>query len=374
MRKAVYALAFLAFAICSRAQVELHALSPRRAVDVLADTSLRWSVKTTNLLVNGGFEAGTNGWILPRTASIDHPRTSYEGTNELRIYSGTVAQDIVLPSTTSPIIWSFEMWTYEGRFTAEVQTLTGQVLKHEDFSHQGVPTTDYESPNWWFGNIDLSEFAGQQVRLAINCLAAGSPLHFLDAVRVDVFPEGIEFDVYGEYFNPGLYLKPLGRARGGSWPLNGLEPNRTFYWRVDAILNGATNAGPVMSFRTRNSGYGRKLEFASLPKLVCPNQPLPIELFFRDTNGFAVSASLESIAAAADNAPSPPVVITEVNVSLNAEIEFMNISDRTIDLTRWFVQLQRGGYFRIPSGATLAPGQIFTLRSFETNSVWPHLR
>jgi hypothetical protein len=364
----------------ANAQIQLRAPSPNDRAQSVGQPTLFWSVAGPNLLSNGSFEDGTNGWILPtRTWRIGPRASAYDGTNMLMVTTGMVARVITLPRTTSAIMWTFGVRSdfFSSNFTAEVQTPEGEVLKRQDFWRQGHESQN-DNPRLWRGAVDLSTFAGTTVRLALN-FKSFSTESSVDDWRVEVFPENVQFDVY--MTEPrSAQMSRIARTQGGSLAVTNLWPNAGYQWRVDTIANGQTNTGPVWLFFTRPPGRPEELQFARIPDVICPGRELSLNLFLHDTNGLALSpsASTLSLVAAADNVP-PTALITEVNASTNAEIEVANVSNNLLNLSGWRVRLLSpnnfdGQFVWLPTNAFLAPGEMFTIRRQDYgNSAWPHL-
>src|SRR5688572_14567558 len=78
------------------------------AIDVGGQVTLAWTVPGTELLVNGGFEQGSNGWTFISEGPIRLSRFDpQEGTNVLSTLGGVLSRTITLPAIHSPIIWSY---------------------------------------------------------------------------------------------------------------------------------------------------------------------------------------------------------------------------------------------------------------------------
>lgn len=316
--------------------------------------------------------------MLPNRSRVGFRTSAYDGTNMLMVYSGTVAQEVTLPQTSAPIKWTFGVrWDrVSASFVAEVRTPAGELLNREDFSQQGREQP-FDDPRLWRGAVDLSEFNGQTIRLALVFTTLNSESS-VDDWRVEVFPEGMLFDVYLMEALTTRMVK-LARTAAASWPVTNLWPNRGYGWRIDTIFDGVTNTGPLWTFTTRASSRSARLQLGVVPQFVCPGRPVVLDAYLRDTNGFALghSTSSFSLVAGADDV-TPQALITELNVSTNAEIEIANVSSNVLALGNWRVQVyfggaQSSGGLLLPTNAFLAPGEMFTIRRADNGGAWPHL-
>jgi hypothetical protein len=357
-------------------------------INVGATPVLMWHAgleATTNLLTNGGFEAGTTAWNVPSGANIVRGgANSAEGTNFLSVASGMIAREITLPETTAPILWSYAVKLPSVYVTTDpqVQNLSGELLKRGRIGWQGIHS------GWTIYIVDISEFAGQTVRLAVNATPAPGTIsrYSFDDFRVVALPAGLEFNVYFERGSePRLPGSFLGRTTQPFLPLaTRLSHNQTYLWRVDTIFEGVTNKGPTWRF----TAAGGTVEpsalpgFESVPEVICPGDIVPLEIAFYDGFGFKEGAFLQSLAfagAGADDAAAPSVVISELDTDENDGVEVINVSASAIDVSGWTLQLFARGQASavqtlvLPDNVRLEPGEIFTARENETANAWPHL-
>jgi hypothetical protein len=374
--------AFLSFQALASAAIAEWPAPNDGAGGIAAAPTLAWSVSSaTNILDNGGFEDGTNGWTLPATAFIRRV-TQFdgfnipfeEGTNLLSLNGGVLSREVALPATGSPIIWTFGVWPSQAIFTADVRSTDGKLLKRADFSQQGVPFSSKAV-------VDLSAFSGQTVRLdlAFNGPPGGSS-SVVDDVRVEVLPDNIEFNIYTAAA-PANEFTRIGRTSKPFWPLHNLTAGGAYSWRVDVVSAGQTNIGPTWSFRTAARGTVTQLRTDPLPFSICPDTLVATRVWPADRNGFRTTGGLRDLALAAvvEDSQRPQALIAEVNVAEQSGVEFINAFGESLDLSGWRVEFLRASgttsqVVTLPESATLEAGAVFTLKESEASDQWPRLR
>lgn len=130
----------------------------------------------TELITNGGFEAGTTPWtisgqVVRSTGSFPHSGTGYMILGAANNTTGTLFQTVTIPAATAP---SLNFWlnitTSEAaganvfdRFFVEVRSTSGTLLATlATFSNQNSGTAGVYVLR---GPLNLSSFAGQTVRI-----------------------------------------------------------------------------------------------------------------------------------------------------------------------------------------------------------------
>lgn len=358
---------------------------------VPADPVLTWTYGTTNLLSNGSFENGTNGWTLglAKVVVASPPSSAAEGFHVLSGREGYLVQrDLTLPDLSlGPLIGSGGSLSLS--FQARLLTPgLGVSLEFLDAVRPPVTlpiTANYLGGKWRNFGADLSPYAGHSIRLKWSFLPADQVTWNLDDVQLTRVPGGIEFDVWFST-NGVAQLTRLGRTGHPSWPLHFLPASRQCYWRVDVMDGPRTNTGPVWTFRTDSFLELSQVIVDPLPELICDQQPLRLGLRLADENGFSGLSPGRTynltprVDAFGEGVRPPPVVVTELNLG-SETMEFQNVSGQLLDLSGWLVDVLHADdttnarvRLRVPAGSTLAPGGLFQaqLRN-ATTPVWPRL-
>jgi Zn-dependent metalloprotease len=130
----------------------------------------------TELITNGGFESGTPPWtisgtVTPSTGTFPHSGVAYMILNAANNSTGTLFQQVTIPSGTSPnLTFWLNISTNEAagasvfdRLFIEVRSTTGTLLATlATFSNQNSGTAGVYVQR---GPFNLSSFAGQTVRI-----------------------------------------------------------------------------------------------------------------------------------------------------------------------------------------------------------------
>jgi serine protease len=130
----------------------------------------------TELIINGGFETGTPPWIISgqvtrSTGTFPHSGLAYMIINGVNSSSGTLYQQVAIPSGTSPnLTFWLNITTSEAtgasvfdRLFIEVRSTTGTLLGTlTTFSNQNSGTAGVYVQR---GPYNLSSWAGQTVRI-----------------------------------------------------------------------------------------------------------------------------------------------------------------------------------------------------------------
>ncbi|MBN9693833.1 MAG: lamin tail domain-containing protein, partial [Verrucomicrobia bacterium] len=375
-------LLFLLTTLISRAQTAVLPAPSDRSEGVPANPMLTWSYSETNLLSNGGFEDGTNGWDIAAAQRVARfvNLPPAEGSFLLRGVGGVIRRDLMLPAGPGGLRLSFKALGGSGapNLMVELTDESGPPLR--------VGTVANTGNSWRTYGADLSPWAGRPVRLTWQIVTNDTTAWGLDDVRLTAVPVGTEFEVWFGT-NQLAELTPLGRTSVPSWPLRFLPADRRLFWRVDTIQSGVTNRGPVWEFRTRRFLNLSQLLVDPLPPLLCAQQSVTLGLQLVDEGGFP-GRTLDSsrkvwpvVEAVAEDRPPPPVVITELSLTTET-IEFQNLSSQALDLSGWSVDALPGAVptstnavrVTVPPGSLLQPGARFELQMgrFEGGS-WPRL-
>ncbi len=356
------------------------------------ETELAWTDGTTNLLTNGGFENGMEGWewsgfqVYITHGSLQSP--PLEGTNQVRLANGVLSRVVALPADAPGLSLSFGIRTsfpkkWINRIWVEVQATNGAVLHSYREPWTNLPSTN----SWCAASLDLSAFAGQTVRLVWRSEPIDASWT-VDDFRLTPTPPGTRYEVWwGEEGQP---LAPLGVTTHPGWPVSHAKGITTYGWQVRTIRDGATNVGPKWLYVTAAPGKPASIRFDRIASPQCPTQTFPVRLSVVDTNGFPtpydsdLSTGVRLSAVAPGQAP-PVVHIAEVQRDGTNAVECVNTSTNEVDLSGWTLALFMQSTYdqplkvTLPPEARLAPGGLFTLRSDlpTTNALvtnWPHLR
>lgn len=364
------------------AQAVVRSAPPHRGEGVPAHPVLSWAYSgpqgDLNLLPNGGFEEGTNGWSATpeMIASQVQQAAPFEGTNLLSLpRNSLLTRELVLPAEVAL------------RLSYMALVSRDPLVELERLDHPGrkYPLTGPSTfiSGWRIYGADLSPFAGERVRLSWKFITDDNVSWGLDDVRITPVPVGTEFDVWLSTGSQNGPFELLGRTTRSAWPLRNLLPSRRYYWRVDTIEAGQTNAGPVWQFNTDFVTSMSQVLVDPLPELACSEQPLLLGLQVTDDDGFpgpsnnntrVVRAAVEAFG---EGVPPPPVIVTELDLS-RAWVEFQNSGAEPVDLSGWMVELLPSSItpntFRVPvpTGSILAAGGLFQVRQ-GPGSGWPTL-
>lgn len=374
-------LAGLAAPFCgSTAESGLDHPSPTpNAIAVRPDVVLRWTSGTLLPLTNPGFEQGTNEWAVgaARLLNASSGTAPAEGTNFLGSRTNTVVRrTLQLPATTDRIFLSYQLLS--------LSTEAGISLDRLDTSGPSIPlpTATHLAPRWRNYGAELTAFAGDRIRLNWTLPTGDTVVCGLDDVRLTTIPKGTEFVVWLATNTPAE-LTRVGWTDSPAWPLQSLPPDRAFFWRVDTVRDGQSNAGPVWRFQTATRLPISQVRVDPLPAELCSGQPLTLGLQVADAYGFGGgSLTIQPTVQALGEGIAPPtVVVTEVDL-FNERMEFQNVSDRPVDVSGWSVTAVNGtsgatGSVRIalPAGTSLAAGERFQVHLRATQpGAWPVLR
>jgi hypothetical protein len=337
---------------------------------------LHWSWDEANLLENGGFEQGLAGWTLPVGGSGTLQKSTtggFEGTNYVTVLFGPITREIAVPDSAGPITLSFaaNRTSFEGLST-QLRSTDGRLLKVEPFWSDGAPFTDYA-----FRYVDLTPYAGRTLQMTLNVTSFDNVPQSFDDFRISTAPQDVMFDVYVGGSNAPKWV---GRTNRTSWPLKGLGAGSYLYWRVDAIVDGVTNRGPVWQFSTAFGPAATHMELSPMIGAICPAMEVTVMTVARDNQGFRTFVQAPAFFAAAENARPSTLVISEIDTGANDGVELMNVSTNTIQVGGWRLQLYDrsdtlpAANIVLPQGASIAPGGVATYRETETVSAWPNLR
>ena len=379
---ASYFLLFLLTTLASRAQTAVLPAPSDKGEGVPAHPTLTWGYSTTNLLANGGFEDGTNGWDLGLAQRVTQSGNTApsEGSFLVRGVGGVIRRDLVLPGGRGGLRLSFKALSTAGtpRLLVEPMDESGPPLVTGIVANTGS--------SWRTYGADLSPYAGRSVRLTWQIVTNDTVAWALDDVRLTPVPLGAEFEVWIST-NQLSQFTLLGRTSVSAWPLRFLPADRRFFWRVDTIENGVTNRGPVWEFRTKRFLNLSQLLVDPLPPVLCAEQPVMLGLQLTDESGFPGASPNSSrrvwpeVEAGGEGRPPPPVAITELSLTTET-IEFQSLSPQALDLSGWRVDAVLGTSgtatnavrVTVPAGSILQPGALFELQMRRSDGgPWPRL-
>lgn len=359
------------FGLISSSSQELSALFPRHNTSRHhGEVPLYWTFNATNVLLNGSFEQGLEGWTTNGTFLLARTTQPGHGTNRLDGY-GVISRTLQLPDSSAML------FSFAGPSTASLRLLSPE---HELLFDSS--TSPHEpSTGWPMHLYDLSPFRGRLVQIQI-VLAYGEAIPRLDNLQLLVGPPDVQYDLYLR--DSGL-TRYLGRTNAFSWPSPRLLPNTNYTWRVDAVTPSGTNVGPNWTFSTMLPTLitADRLAFDGVPDAACLNSPIPLLAFFTH-EGFASRQSKSvTLSAHAQNVKPASVIISEVDTGPEDAVEVINASDNPVSMASWTVQFFQHADVTTPSithrfgSGTLQPGQIMTIReSGQPGSLptWPHHR
>ncbi|MBL9175924.1 MAG: lamin tail domain-containing protein [Verrucomicrobiales bacterium] len=349
------------------------------AIFVRPEVVLRWTAGSLLPLTNPGFEQGTNGWEVgaARLLTASSGTAPAEGINFLGSRTNTVVRrTLQLPATTDRVFLGYQLLGLAADAGISVDRL--------DTPGPGIslPGTPHLAPGWRNYAAELTAFAGDQVRLNWTLPTGDNVVCGLDNVRLTTVPKGMEFVVWLATNTPAD-LTRVGWTDSPAWPLRSLPPDRRFFWRVDTVWDGQSNAGPVWRFETATRLPISQVRVDPLPAELCSGQSLTLGLQVADAYGFG-GGSLNvqpTVQAFGEGIAPPTVVVTEVDL-FNERMEFQNVSDQRVDVSGWSVAAVNGasgtaGLVQIvlPAGTSLAAGERFQAHLRTTQAgAWPVLR
>jgi uncharacterized protein DUF4082 len=287
------------------------------ATNVPVDTQLYWGLGDQELIVNGGFEAGTltgwtkenqggdtfmnNGTYQPTTGI--GPLSPYAGTwctitEQMAPGFVTIYQDITIPTNaqTAVLRWIDRMRNLAGgffnppgaqRYYVEARTTTGTPLETLYITETG----DNPFSEWTKRSADVRRYAGQRVRIAFVVEVQRAPFHLL-LDNVSLVAQAASATRYDVYFGTNSSLGAsnlVGTATNGAWTLPPLQPNTTYFWRVNTRQGTDTTIGPVWQFRTHPLGFVNHFTWAPIPSAQSVGQPFSVALSARDAGNNLVT-------------------------------------------------------------------------------------
>jgi hypothetical protein len=262
---------------------------PNLASNVPANTVLTWSPGEGELVINGGFETGNfTGWSKLNITEggggggFGNPNDTYinsgtfipnDGDGPYRPYAGNFSsvtdqngpgsiilyQDVAIPANATSVVltWAhmirnqfntFAVAPQPQEYRAEIRRLDNNVLATAYRTEPGDPTRT----DWMKQSFSLDAFKGQTIRLAFveEQFRNFFNLH-LDNISIRIRDAGAF--TYQIYFGTTSVLTTnhlVGSTTNGSWSLPQLNPQTTYYWRVNAQQGTNQVVGPVWRFTT----------------------------------------------------------------------------------------------------------------------------
>jgi len=148
-----------------------------------------------------------------------------------------------------------------------------------------------------------------------------------------------------------------------------LDAEKTYYWQVVARLQPFPPvSSPVWQFTTATVGF--QIDAIASPQFV--NEPFPVTVTARDEFGLAVTNYQGSVTLtnSASMKSSSTIVITEVETAGIRAVEFVNVSDRSINIGGWQIVFYDAlgwpapsAVFTVPSPSVSAAGDVFIIRN-----------
>jgi hypothetical protein len=292
------------------------------ATNVSASTNLMWnngnnSTNSSQLILNGGFEAGslTNWTVVPsiygtfvinngthKPYSPDPPLPPYAGSfsalgDEYGPGIFYMYQTISIPTnaTSVTLSWAHRVRNFYTSFSSSQQFQ----VRICDTNNNVLATPFTTNPgdtllgNWVQTNYNLTSFAGKMVRVMfwVNPGSYYLDVH-VDSVSVQVntssvtnSPGPLSNDVYfGTNPTPGPQ-QFQGSTTNSSWNLPLLSPQTTYYWQIVAH-RGGTTTGAVWQFTTAGVDH---FVWSAIPSPQYANQPFTVTVAANDAFNSTVS-------------------------------------------------------------------------------------
>lgn len=327
IRQPVRTLLFV-YLVCFVGSLCLHAAPPppvfpnpaHGLTNVPVDAHLYWSLGEQELIVNGDFEAGNfTGWIKqnqngdtymnngayqPTTGVAPFP--PYAGnwctiTEQTGGFGGifqTLYQEVLIPTNAQSAVlrWVDRMWNFAGAFFnppgpqrvfVEVRTTDGAPLELLYTTEPG----DNPFSNWTKRSADLRHYAGQRIRVAFVCQVSRAPLHLL-LDNISLVANAASATRYDVYFGANSTLVAsnfVGTVSNATWTPPQLQPNTTYYWRVNTRQGTDTTLGPVWQFRTSPLSFVDHFAWANIPSPQNVGQSFAVALSARDAGNNLVT-------------------------------------------------------------------------------------
>ena len=369
---------------------------PHEAEDVARTVDLSWNDPRYGTILNGGFETGDfTGWIVESsggqgflindgTCNPSGPDTAlppYEGeyaalTAPFTEGLFTLWQETVVPPDAS---WARLKWWDRVRnhrsyymdpaqeFRVQIRNTNNEMLAELFSTDVGDPLLD----NWQSRDVDISEFVGRRIRVAFVVQTTRYPLNVhLDNVRLDT--DVADDTIYDVYFGtaaspgPGEYQGP---AANTSWALPTLDSLAPYYWRIVTRTGAESTPGPVWEFTTLGVDH---FEWDPIPSPQNTGSAFTVSLAVKDAGGQTLSNFTASVMLSAfgQRSEMPPIVVSEIDTGTPDAAEFTNVSANPVDISGWRVFIYDSWpgrwpapvvSFTVPSSATCAPGEVFSL-------------
>ncbi|MBI2924771.1 MAG: DUF11 domain-containing protein [Verrucomicrobia bacterium] len=357
---------------------------PSAAANSLAEGELSWAAGGSNLIINGDFEAGTlTGWRKESPTGKDFilNKGAYDppGSDPVQpVFSGTVSvvattgapgaqalvQDLTIPPTaTSAVLsWADRIRNYaplfshpNQEFRVEIRDPDGSVRAELFSTKPGDPLLQ----DWTRRSADVSAFIGQTIRVAfVEADDLGLFNVHLDEIRLEVSSLGTtEFDVYlGTNPTPGP-AELLGTTDRLTWHVSGLLPETTYSWQVVARAGGQSASSPVWQFKVGPRGPLAGFRWAPLVSPQYRGLPFPVAVRAADEFRHSVAdfGAAVNFAGLAEKTRPAAVLISEVITGAGDQVEFLNFSDATVDISNWKVTIYDVSTWPVPRFTFVIP-------------------
>lgn len=379
------------------------------ATNTVAAPILAWAGAPVGL-TNGGFEDGFAAWIeepptlqtgsltvvtnfiptqLASPAIRPLDRTRMAALRCLASGSGSLQRELTIPNTGRPVRLIVGEWLRAGTFTGQPRfegtcelalwsfpNIAGAQhrLRHLRPEVRNTPVRT----GWVRHGIDVTEFAGQTVRLVVTARSITGPVEvLLDDVRLETGEDpAAEFEVrLGTRPDLGA-ADLLARTREFAVSTPPLRPGSTQYWQVLRRSGEQVESGPVWSFQVGPVGPARVLDWEGLDQPLAAGWPAPAALQMRDDLGHSISTANGpvSVVGLKPSGESPRVVISEVAFGsvpsgAGALVEVANVTASPVSLAGWRLTVwdqarwpQPVGTAVFPANASLQGGRVASVR------------
>jgi hypothetical protein len=236
------------------------------------EVQLSWTKGAfTNLIVNGSFESGTQGWAgsvgsgdgrLRAVLDSNAAHGRFSGQLPLRNSPGRVElfvfQRISIPDnqTTPVLTWRDRTvggGSFSGTYRVTATALTDPTPQSQILHETTVGLNAIEGP-WNALEADLSAFRGRPtiIEFALTNVTREPMTLYLDDVQLDLVPSTTVYNVIaGPTPNLTLAHRIASGVSDTAYTLSGLRAGTTNYWRVEQLGPGVRAvSSPVFRFVT----------------------------------------------------------------------------------------------------------------------------
>ena len=295
-----------------------------------AHTTLAWSMNELNLIQNGGFENGLDGWTTQfdgfgasfvvnngtqNPNGPEGPSQPLEGSlsvfSQPGVFGGgggqfipdaamVIFQEVTLPtnSTRATLRWSHRIRS-DGDFVANGNAFRGFAVIIVDAASGNavlVPFLtqpgDVQLQDWIKLSADLTDFTGRRLLIAFQTIVINNTALIVHLDRISLIvdtPPGI---VNSVLFDTSSILgidDVIGTTGGTQVTSPELLPNTTYFWQILTTLGPEQILGPKWSFTTDSTGPLDHFQWSPLPDSLTGGASLPVTITARDARDFLVT-------------------------------------------------------------------------------------